>query len=721
MSFPLTPGLYRKPVEPVRAAGALARGDIPVFLGYAHRGPVGAAVRVQSLTQFEEIYGAALGFLWHAVKGFFETGGQALYVLRVTDDGAQVATANLPNGWQAEASFPWPMIDPKRLVGSGVAGALAWVSIFEDYQRSFGNRSADPGQWGNGLSVQITRTARARTETLPDIGGDDRSAMVASLAGLEAGSVLELSQSDGSGASLVTHVIAAALDVPGQRLTWPVPLGVLGFDVSRPVRITSVEFDITLFDRGRRLQEFRALSPSPDHSAALIATLERECRSLTLTHPDADWTDEANWPVEGTYTLSGGTDGLTDIRARDYIDALKGVAKLDEVALIAAPDLVLPDTTPPLPVPPAPKSEDCTDLSPPSDHLILGVVFYVDDAGQEVPLKGVTVDVAGEDQLLTTDPKGAFTATGVTPGIVNLRLSKQGFEPLEFLAQTTRFASAKPVSIPMTRIALPRSLEPDEVLLVQQSMTLQNLVGPYKIAIADPITSDESIAALKTWRARLGDDMRIGFFAPWLRLPSTDAQGSGGYFPCPPSGHICGAFAAGEANTGIHRAPANIPLRYVEGVTLAIDDPVQDTLNPIGINAIRAYPGRGIRINGTRSISSDPEWRYLTARRVTDAVEKTLERALKWMVFEPNNLMTRLAVRTTAETVLARMWRRGILAGAAPEAAFTVKCDEENNPEATQNVSQLIVDIAIAPTTPFEFITFRLGNTDDAKRVTETA
>ena len=79
--------------------------------------------------------------------------------------------------------------------------------------------TADPGQWGNGLSVQITRTARARTEALPDIGGDDRSALIASLAGREAGSVLELSQSDGSGASIVTHVIAAALDVPGQRLT----------------------------------------------------------------------------------------------------------------------------------------------------------------------------------------------------------------------------------------------------------------------------------------------------------------------------------------------------------------------------------------------------------------------------------------------------------------------------------------------------------------------
>ena len=140
-------------------------------------------------------------------------------------------------------------------------------------------------------------------------------------------------------------------------------------------------------------------------------------------------------------------------------------------------------------------------------------MFYVDEAGQDVVLKGVTIDFAGENQLLTSDTAGAFTATGVTPGIVNLRVSKQGFEPLEFLAQTTRFASAKPVNIPMTRIALPRSLEAEEVLLVQQSMTLQNLVGPYKIAIAYPVTPDVSIAALKTWRARLGDDMRIGLNA----------------------------------------------------------------------------------------------------------------------------------------------------------------------------------------------------------------
>lgn len=721
MSFPLTPGLYRKPVEPVRAAGSLARGDIPVFLGYAHRGPVGAAVRVQSLTQFEEIYGQALGFLWHSVKGFFETGGRALYVLRVTDPGASVATADLPNGWRAQASFPWPMIDPKRLAGSDAAGALAWVSVFEDYQRKFGNRTADPGAWGNGLSVQITRSARARTETLPDVGGDDRSSMIASLAGLEPESVLEISQTDGSGSSVITHVIAQKLDVPGQRLTWPVPLGTLGFDVTRPIRITSVEFDITIFDQGRRLQGFRALSPNPAHSAALVDTVSRECRSLILTRAEGDWTDPATWPAEGSYALGGGTNGLTDIRARDFIEALTAIATLDEVALIAAPDLVLPDQAPPVPVPPAPKSLDCTDLTPPSDHLIAGQVVYVDDSGADVPLEGVTIDIAGEDRLLTSDESGTFSATGVSPGILNLRLIKQGFEPLEFLAQTTRFTSTPPVVIRMTKLALPRSLEPDEVLLVQQSMTLANLVGPYKIAIADPVTPGESVAALKTWRARLGDDMRIGYFAPWLRIPSTDAQGRGGYLACPPSGHVCGAFAAGERLTGIHRAPANIPLHYVEGVTLGIDDPVQDTLNPIGINAIRAFPGRGVRINGTRSISSNPEWRYLTARRVTDAVEKSLDRALKWMVFEPNNLMTRLAVRTTAETLLARMWRRGILAGGSPQAAFSVKCDEENNPETTRSVGQLVVDVAIAPTTPFEFITFRLGTTEDAERVTETA
>jgi phage tail sheath protein FI len=209
----------------------------------------------------------------------------------------------------------------------------------------------------------------------------------------------------------------------------------------------------------------------------------------------------------------------------------------------------------------------------------------------------------------------------------------------------------------------------------------------------------------------------MGIFAPWLTLPALDA--SGDRLTCPPSGHVCGAFAAAELTVGIHRTGANLHLRYVDGTTLTIGDEEQAGLNPVGINAIRAFPGRGIRAFGSRTLSSDPAWRFLTARRVVDAVERSLARALQWMVFEPNNLITRQSVTATASTLLGMLHREGILAGTTPEEAYAVRCDEENNPESTRDAGGLVVDVAVAPSSPYEFVVFRLGRTYDALDVTE--
>ena len=187
----------------------------------------------------------------------------------------------------------------------------------------------------------------------------------------------------------------------------------------------------------------------------------------------------------------------------------------------------------------------------------------------------------------------------------------------------------------------------------------------------------------------------------------------------PPCGHVCGAFAAAEREGGIHRSGANRPLRFVEGLTLDIDDAEQSVLNPAGINAIRAFPGRGIRANGSRTLSSEPEWRFMTTRRIVDAIEKTLESSLAWVAFEPNNLLTRHTVTVAVATFLNGLWRNGILAGGKPEAAYTVKCDTDNNSEADQAAGRLTVDVGVAPTEPYEFVLFRLGHAQDALKVTE--
>lgn len=783
MGVLLTPGLYRRPAAPVRPIGRLARGDIPVFLGYARRGPVGLAVRIESLNEFGEAFGAPLigGQLHPALKGFFETGGRTAYIVRLTQKTARVATGDLVIRdaeaeiaktigltrviWRATASFSWLMIDPRQRKSPPRPEAANWVQLIERVIRERGERTDAPGAWANTCSVQTKRAERARTRSIPALLDDPRALALESLAGLERHSIISLSQTDQDDVTREVTAVPARVDAARQRIVLDEELTSLltvdgepaNFDLTRSIRLTSVEFDVAVYVDGKLEQSFETLGPHPEHSFAVTRVTNRLCRSLSLQPvaqrietppvpddpllwddvseaeaPDIllgqDWSDPAAWPREGRFDLSGGTDGLEEISARDYLRILGAtgagdseIAKLDEVALIAAPDLVLQSRTP-LPADELPPEKvDCCDLAPPEMGQILGRVVEIDARGYEVELGGVEIDIAGPGGRTRTDSDGRFTVTGIPLRLVTIRLLKELFEPLEFLVQPQAFMPAKPVVITMTRLVLPRALPEDEVLAIQQILTNPAYVGPYKVAIIDPPGPDATLDDLRRWRARLGDDMRIGFFGPWLRVPSTLEDGSGGLVPCPPCGHVCGAFAAGELSLGIHRACANLPLRFVEGTMLEIGDAEQGLLNPVGINAIRIFPGRGTRAFGTRSLSSDPEWRYLTARRIVDAIEKTLERALHWMVFEPNTLMTRHAVATTATTLLNRIWRDGILAGDAPEAAYSVKCDLENNPDESRETGKLVVDIGVAPTTPFEFILFRVGNVYDAIKVTEAA
>ncbi len=192
-----TPGLYRRQVVPVRAAGRLSRGDVPIFLGYARRGPVGLPVRIENLTAFEEIFGLApeVGHLHLALKGFFETGGRTAYVLRLAQENARVAAVDLSESpWRVEASFPWTLVDPREQRREARPEEANWVQLIEDIFRTSGPRGPAPGAWANGYSVTIRATERVRTESLPGTLDDPRSLAVRSLAGLEPASVLTLTQ-----------------------------------------------------------------------------------------------------------------------------------------------------------------------------------------------------------------------------------------------------------------------------------------------------------------------------------------------------------------------------------------------------------------------------------------------------------------------------------------------------------------------------------------------
>jgi phage tail sheath protein FI len=160
---------------------------------------------------------------------------------------------------------------------------------------------------------------------------------------------------------------------------------------------------------------------------------------------------------------------------------------------------------------------------------------------------------------------------------------------------------------------------------------------------------------------------------------------------------------------GVHVAAANAALEWAQDVTLAVDAERHGLLNSLQINVIRALSGRGLRLLGARTLSSDPDWRFVNVRRLVSMIGKALGSALQWAVFEPNDWRTRAKLALVAGSFLEELWRRGALAGARAEQAYFVRCDDSNNPPDTRERGELLMQIGVAPSVPMEFVVLRIG------------
>ena len=231
----------------------------------------------------------------------------------------------------------------------------------------------------------------------------------------------------------------------------------------------------------------------------------------------------------------------------------------------------------------------------------------------------------------------------------------------------------------------------------------------YRFAILDspPGMSPQEIA---DWRKnKAGYDSKFGaLYYPWIRIPSPFGADAGN-LAIPPSGHMAGIYARTDTQRGVHKAPANEVVMGAVGVELNVTKGEQDGLNPIGINCLRAFPGRGLRVWGARTLSSDPSWRYINVRRLFNFVEASIEGGTQWVVFEPNDQDLWARVRRDVSAFLRNVWRGGALFGATPEEAFYVKCDEELNPIEVRDAGQLIIEVGLAPVKPAEFVIFRIS------------
>ncbi len=673
------PGVHYQSVDAGSPPVAPLRTDIAGFVGIAERGPVDVPVPVESWQQFASWFGRPVpeGYLALAVRGFLENGGRRCWVVRVASDDPLTGHA------------------PAGVLVHGVAGG-APAGTSEPVWRV---AAASPGAWGDGLACRLreTRTAQVHTATHDPEG---RWSGVPRVAGFERASLVRVTQ---AGSAQVLLRTVAALDAVSGRLWWvhpepgaglPYDAPVVGFDPDRPLLLESVDHLLLVQERGRLVRVHEHLSTVPEHPrygprllGAPASPLDPVTGRSRVAPPEPVVVEELRAAPSAGVTalttlavdpaagraLTGGRAGLSSLREADLVgepvavddDAeavsrkrrgLRALEEIEEVGLLAVPDVL---------------------VHPEEPHLTAPLPSCVPDPCLDEPV-----------------------VAAVLP--------------------------------PPPAPDLPPVFDLEQVYRVQSEMVLQAERLRDRIALLDAplevsLDPTAGVRGVLDWRGRF-DTAYAALVWPWLLVGDPLAEGPGGGSGgpgrdglrlLPAAGHVAGLVAATDLETGCHRAPANRPVRWALGPSLTVGEEQHAVLNSAGVDVLRTVGGRGLRLLGSRTLSSDPDWRQLPVRRLVSMVEEALETGLQWAVFEPNGFLTRARATMTATFLLDSLHEAGMLAGRVPEESFYVRCDLDNNPPEQREQGQLVVEVGVAPAQPFEFVVLRVGRVGASLEVRE--
>ncbi len=784
MATYVTPGVYFEAADQNSQALTVLRTDISAFIGIAQMGPLDVPTPVNSWQQFQTTFGNFLpnGYMAYCAKAFFENGGSTFYGVRVAADEAETATngaavqpadgfsslvlstsgfvagalatarqtvtataagaqpasrktsvLNTVNGfpqgsvvtitqtmplavkdvrtvqgvdaatntlyWDTPLDAAFVLTQPMQfsafqhqdlLVQSVNAGTatIAWAgSLAGNFNLSqpieFGTGAANahgilfdsdgnptirlqaqtPGVWGDTLTVFVAQTslAAATTSSQPQPASGVAS-YLSSIVGFPVGTLVKAYQ---DGVVAQYHIVTGT-DPTMNALIWDSPL-TAPLNLAQPISFESMEFSITVRLNGAEQEIFSGLSLVPASAnyieTAVSASTSNFILATDLNSP-APYPDRMPYPEapqlnEGVLSFWGGRDGIAALTALDF-------------------------------------------TGDPSSQTKWGL-RTLEDVDQ------VSI-VCCPDILI--EPGPAVQYAPPPPVKTNLCLPGTASTPMA------------PQYAPLPVEASPQFSQND-IYNVQQAMVQHCQAMQYRIAILDPPdfgypNQQVSLGEVQTWRNQF-DSSYAALYFPWVLVSDPLLLNNEIVRRIPPSGHVAGVCANTDTTVGVWNAPANVELQWAQDVTAEVTPNMQGFLNPLGVNCIRAFRGRGLRIFGARTLSSDTNWMFVNVRRLMCMIEQAMEVALQWAVFEPNNFYLWQKVSMTATTFLTALWQQGALTGNTAADAFFVQCNQQTNPLATTSVGQMLAVIGVAPTVPAEFVVFRIGKTEDTLQVQEQA
>lgn len=306
-----------------------------------------------------------------------------------------------------------------------------------------------------------------------------------------------------------------------------------------------------------------------------------------------------------------------------------------------------------------------------------------------------------------------------------LRLSEEGSSPKEALSEALKnlesalknLESLDAVDLICAPDIVAGNPAKDMVVQMQKSILEHcNRMGDRFAILDSPSFSPGAEIANEILKHRQTlDSPNAALYFPWIKIET------GSYIP--PCGHIAGVYARCDREVGPHKAPANYVLEGVLDLQFEVSDTQVAALNSesAGVNVLRAFRGRGIRIWGARTLSDDPIWGYINVRRLFLTAGRWIERNLAGVAFEPNDYKLWVRIERELTAYFQSLFEGGALKGSTPQEGFYVKCDAETNPPEMRDAGKVVTEIGLAPTIPNEFIVVRLIHGTTGVSLTQTS
>jgi phage tail sheath protein FI len=589
--------------------------------------------------------------------GFNFAAGDSIRV--TTPDGSvffHQVSAVTPVANATEISVQAPPLERAHRVGAVVIGRDPLIEV----------EAIDPGAWGNRLRISVEDEAPglvSRTQLATKI--DDTHIRLASVAGVEAGTVLELLFPDSD----------TVIDPAN-------PLKVIAID-------RTTNFTLILAGTGLSAPQNAALAAAGPKRLG-VRSREFHITVLLMHHTDPSLPSRSELVMDTEVFRNVSMDPRHSRYFQTIIGEIDGPPRKEDRRPEGdswyvrvhdlAQDLVEPNKT---------NTLESIRLGPEPLRDIL-------PSGQTRPARRALEH--GDDSIGTITDDTYIGLPDINP---------------EARSGLYSFTTVDEISI----VSIPGRTGP----AIQGALIDHCELDRYRFAVLDgPIphevwsNSNDSLTDVQFQRQQF-DTKYAALYHPWLLIedpfPVNPAKISN--YPIPPSGHVLGVYARTDVERGVHKAPANEVVRGILGLQRLINKQEQDILNPspVNINVIRDFRNneRGIRVWGGRVITSDTDWKYVNVRRLLIFIEKSIDRGLQWVVFEPNAEPLWARVRRTIGNFLTTVWRNGGLEGTKPEEAYFVKCDRTTMTQTDIDNGKLIVVIGVAPVKPAEFVIIRIG------------